>query len=517
MEKGNKALSRRDFMNLAVAGAVSLAFRGIYKSAPGFEPLSGKDDVLDSQTQAALAEKAQSLIRPKPQEAIALSDTLRNSSESSAGNICGPLALAQLRGNVNYGVRPQDFWLAAPNDNPSTDENLFEEAFPPSKFDNFSVHESVETFDFDSINLQPGDFLFLYGGSWHMMTISRRGPDGILYGITNYPGPDKNYIIEEVPFWNPADPAKSWIKELGRGENSTGFRSGTSGFNLWRLARFQESAFDQFEQTSKADILQKKIIKLADSAVGDWKIFIQNMATGKILAENAARIEHHAASIFKVPLSMVFMKYLETVTKNEADYKNVLLNEGLEGRTFDQLLTAMLVHSEEKATYILTEFLISKNCNRDQLASSFGSEETSIENRYSTADDMSKFFGHIFDLRTFKYQFTHSYLLKLLSTYTPEDNTRLGKLRNDNIGVTQIADKRGSIALNGLVVVADAGIVFVKNSAGEVTPYFVYLNGASRKDKTADYDYLDKTELTGFVEAFADYFRVSVKGVPGAF
>ena len=500
-------ISRRDF--LKDMGVFFGAF-ALPKWILDFEPgqVETRSDVLNVQTQEMLASKAALLISPTPEAAINTADILRNSTQSSADNICGPLAIKQLFHTVIYGVRPADYWLASPGGE-SSRPDLFSQSFPGRKFNGTRVNTSIAEYDFGEINLQPGDFLYLFArgsGSDHMITISRRGKDGILYCITNYPQADGRFIILEVPVWNPRDKNSSFMKKFARSDNPAQFSTGRAGFMLWRLKEQQASAFDSFEHTQPAENLQLEFEKLVKESQGDWHVLVTSLDSNNLIAESGSRIPHHAASVIKVPIAMAVISQLESEAKNESDLKDVLDNTGHKGRTFDQLLSAMLVLSEEDATVKLVDFLASKRQDTQKLIDSWGADRTMLSSRRSTAEDTGQFFSHIYDFKTFLYSLSHKYLLELLSRKTPQDITRLGVLSGFGVKVDQIFNKRGSIAENGTVVVADSGIVRVTTDENKFNKksFFVSLTGMPRHHGEAKYETLE-TELLKFVKAFAEY------------
>jgi len=172
------------------------------------------------------------------------------------------------------------------------------------------------------------------------------------------------------------------------------------------------------------------------------------------------------------------------------------------------LMRAMLVESSEDATAILADYLAEKKYDKKAALKSFGAENTILGSRNSNAEDMALFFGRLYSGKSFRFPSTSAYLLDLLSAQTPEDATRLGTIRENGVGIRKIYSKRGSIALEDLVVVADTGIVEVVDGRGKVTPYFVSLSGTQRKDKKASYRDLE-AELLQFTQAFSDFAKRS--------
>lgn len=500
-------ISRRDFLKVTGLALGTLALPNWFLT---FEPgrVETCSDVLNVQTQEMLISKAALLISPTPEAAIKTADMLRVSTQSSADNICGPLAIEQLLHTVISGVRPADYWLASPGGE-SSSPDLFSQSFPEGKFDCVRVNTSIAEYDFDEINLQPGDFMYFFGGSSsfdHMITVSRRDQDGILYCITNYPQADGRFIILEVPLWNPKDKDSSFMKKFARTDNPAQFSTGRGGFMLWRIKEQQASAFDSFEHTQPAENFQLEIERIVRESQGDWHVLITNLDNNEIIGESGSRIPHHAASVIKVPIAMAAMSQLESEAKNEPDLKNILINRGHKGRTFDQLLSAMLVVSEEDATAELMDYLASKRQDTQKLINSWGADRTMLSYRRSTAEDTGRFFSHIYDFQTFRYLLSHNYLLELLSRKTPGDTTKLNTLSGFGVEIDQIFNKRGSIAESGTLVVADSGIVLVTTDENKFNKksFFVSLMGMPKRNGEVKYETLE-TELLKFVEAFAKY------------
>lgn len=504
INKPNFDLSRRDFLKASGVGSAAALLR---------LPESISADVLDTRTQQAIARKAASLIRPTPEGANALSDSLNNFEFSSADIICGPLAAYQLIETVTYGVEPYDFWQAdARKIDGRTDP--FSQAFPADKFDTLNVKSPIIDFDFNSAYLQPGDFIYFMSkirGWDHMVTVSRRDAGGTLWAVTNYPGEDKKFIIKEVPLWNPKNPDQSFVKELAKGDNPDNFSSGQGGFLLYRLKAGESSALNVFEQSVEAQNLRSDIKSIAKNAKGEWHVMIADVDSGKILAENLSRIPRHSASVIKVPMAMCLMSVLEDKYKSPQELQDFLNTNFLGGRTFNQLLGAMLVDSEEEATARLADYLISLKVDSKALLESWGIKNTMLSTRSSTEEDMWKIFTNLYDVgnnTALKFPFSHQYLLKFLSTYTVGDKERLGTLSADGVGVNKIYDKRGSIATNQMVVVADSGIIEAKTRPLFLwsRPYFVSINGTPRRGTECSYETLE-SEFLLFVQAFAKYLK----------
>jgi hypothetical protein len=152
-------------------------------------------------------------------------------------NICGPLAIAILRdaGVISSDVVPHDYWLLDPAK--VIDQRLVAAAFPPELFTHEQFSTALNKVDWQVSPLLPGDFLFIWHGSWgnfdHMLTVSRVDSHGRTYAVTNF-GTPEGYMIAETMLYDPLDPMAgifhTWTKERDQLLGSTGF----GGFEIWR-------------------------------------------------------------------------------------------------------------------------------------------------------------------------------------------------------------------------------------------------------------------------------------------
>jgi hypothetical protein len=152
-------------------------------------------------------------------------------------NICGPLAVAILRdaGVISSSIVPHDYWLLDPAK--VIDQRLIAAAFPPQRFTHQEFSTPLNKVDWNGSPLLPGDFLFIWHGSWgnfdHMLTVSRVDSQGRTYAVTNF-GTPEGYMIAEVMLYDPLDPMAgifhTWTKGRDQILGSTGF----GGFEIWR-------------------------------------------------------------------------------------------------------------------------------------------------------------------------------------------------------------------------------------------------------------------------------------------
>jgi hypothetical protein len=152
-------------------------------------------------------------------------------------NICGPLAIAILRdaGVIPDETIPHDYWLLDPRQPP--DKALLAAAFPSAQFEHTETSTPLNEMDWKANPLHPGDFMFIWHGSWgnfdHMLVVSRVDRLGRAYAVTNFGTPD-GYIIAETMLYDPNDPQAgifhTWTRARDQILGSTGF----GGFELWR-------------------------------------------------------------------------------------------------------------------------------------------------------------------------------------------------------------------------------------------------------------------------------------------
>ncbi len=152
-------------------------------------------------------------------------------------NICGPLAAAMLRdaGILPPESVPHDFWLLDPLQ--VSGQQVLRAAFPSDRYDHTKTTTPINRMDWNSFPLVPGDFLFIWHGSWgnfdHMLVVTRVDKDLRAYAVTNYGTPD-GFIINEALLYDPNDPSvglfHTWTQERDAILGSTGF----GGFELWR-------------------------------------------------------------------------------------------------------------------------------------------------------------------------------------------------------------------------------------------------------------------------------------------
>ena len=243
--------------------------------------------------------------------------------------------------------------------------------------------------------------------------------------------------------------------------------------------------------------------RLREQEKGKWNIHIQELG-GEELFEWRDDIEYHPASTIKVPIAIAVMKNINEQYRNEIKEKgleNILNEKGFGGRNFKQLLSAMLVKSEEEATEHCVDFVNSRKLI-DENFREMGLLNTTYLPRRSSQRDLYKAWEELF-LGDSLGKESKNFLTKLLGEYTVNDDTLIGTLKK-NFGDIDIWNKRGSVVTSGLYTVQDTGVVRIGKK-------FFYVGLAGTSDK---YNPATDTELSAFIDEICSMFASYVKETP---
>jgi len=505
VETESSSITRRDFLKLS--GAALGAF---------LLPSNMRDFFTSFETESDLSEAAYSYIAKTPQEATRVSEALRGKG-SSPSNICGPLSVAimldwRLQDDMSVsigdspklsGIIPADMWLASPGGE-STHPKLFEYAFPSDKYDSFRIKESIGRVDFNNLDgigkLKPGDFMYLSGGSFtHFITISRQDRQGRLYATSNiHTSKPNEFVIDEVMLWDPSTKT-GFFREWASGTGAERARTGLDGFYLWRKK-------DKEDSMAKDMVTEKYrnwfVNRLRGQEKGVWSIHIQELG-GKELFEWRDGMGYHPASTIKTPIALAVMQDINERYKDEIKEKGLdtVLNEkGFQGRTFKQLLEAMLVKSEEEATEHCVAF-VSQGTAIDDHFKEMGLLDTTYLPRRSSQRDLYRAWEELF-LGDSLTKESKGFLIRLLGQYTENDDTLLGTLKQ-NFRDIDVWNKRGAVVTGGLYTIQDTGIVRIGDRY-----FYLGFAGTSVKNAVAT-----DTELSAFIDemcsVFASYLEES--------
>ncbi len=208
------------------------------------------------------------------------------------------------------------------------------------------------------------------------------------------------------------------------------------------------------DSTSAASAaLQRQIESiLARAPSGTWSVVVRSLESGETISLGGDALVHPASTI-KVGIAIDLLAWLEAHPK-------VKLTNGPPGqqRSYAQLLTAMLVKSEEGATATLTDFLNAQpgfSANRQLRA--WGAACSSVIPRRATAADLAWLLERLYrgDLLS---PASTELLLGLLREPSPDDIARLGRGLPPAVR-PMLAHKTGTLFQDQLGVVADVGLV----------------------------------------------------------
>ncbi|MFZ6028119.1 MAG: serine hydrolase [Chloroflexota bacterium] len=360
-------------------------------------------------------------------------------NDGHPSNVSGPLALAILRdaGIVEAGVDLHDFWLL----DPRQAVHRLETTFPRRSFLWFRTETPVSAFDFDAFPLETGDLLYLYAGPGdsfeHFLVVTRVDANGSAFTVTSHNTPG-GYLIEELPL---AVLFAAWAAPENRSLGLTG----GGGFSLWR----QRKTVGDTPQARLAHALDETLITYG----GDWQVLIRQ-TRGDVLYSKQADRPVHIASVIKLPIALLFLKSVEAQAGD--DLPGYLDLNGVDGRSYRQLLEFMLVRSEEDAAESLQKAIPANGLNGEAMLDAWGLPDTALEPRQSTAQDVARMLAGLY-AGEFVNAPARSLLMDLLHTYTPNDDLRLGSLREKLPGVA-VYNKRGTLT-DPLLIVADAALV----------------------------------------------------------
>ena len=447
----------------------------------------------------------------------------------SASLMCGPLAAAILR---DAGLLPNDFgpvqdlhsyWLA----NPKVDGRPWT-LFSRRDYELFQFTTPIKQFDFLAWALRPGDFVYTYSrrvGFEHMFIVTEVDEEGRAYTVTNQYQIDKTYRIQRYLLYDPADPTAGIIQNelsnprLGRtgligfdvlrrrgvglppgslyaylvqpgdtlftitGKFYTtlqGIAAVNSGVDLSHLSVGQtlivpvSTTAIPAQPSSGADLQTQVEAIVASAPSGQWGVYIENLSTGEVITVNAEETFHPASTI-KLAIGIAMMSYIET-------HPDVTLRDGPgnRARSFEQLLKAMLIPSEEDATAMLLDYLNSQpDVHLQELVESWGAAHTTIEPRSSTPADLALLWKRLYLGELLSKELTDK-LLEILRTPSAGDELRIGGGLPEDVRA-HMAHKTGTTFESGLGVVADTAVV----EAGDTAYVIVVL---SSKVKWVDFD-----------------------------
>jgi len=405
-------------------------------------------------------------------------------SGGSPSNMCGPLAGAILRegGVISPYIDLYDFWLL----NPRVHAAKIARIFPKSRFTLTEVRTPLLDYDFAENPLKAGDFLYLYAGPngnfEHMLTVTRVDEAGRAYTVTNV-NTDDGYFIDEFMLYDPNAPGEGLFYRWNDRDYDHLGLTGSGGFDLWRPLE-KWDAGDAALTASINDIL--------DKTGGEWHILIEKMDGERFYARSIHE-KIHIASAIKVQIALLFFKSIEGEAENLPEY---LASHAIDGRSYEQLLYAMLVNSEEPATGSLYNVIVRNRLNIDETLLSWGIEDLNIPYRKATLYDLSLILEGLY-FHQFVSAEASEMILSLMGVYTENDDIRTGVLKED-FPQAKIYNKRGTLTAEFLVI-GDMAIIEID---GETYLFLIF--GLQDKNLSMNNAELDDT-IEEIVRAFGKY------------
>lgn len=438
-------------------------------------------------------------LAPTEREANALAQKMAFAGTAShASNMCGPLAIALLRdaGLLDVYVDLHDFWLLQLDERSS----LVAEVFPPTRFAYYRFVTPVNEFDFSAFPLFPGDFVYLYAGSRgtfdHMLTVTRVDETGRAYTVTNINGP-QGYTVREALLYDPAQPGVGLFYDYTNTKNRSYGLTGYGGFHVIR--RKAPLVLLSAEQRDFIEHVNSLIAQVG----GEWRVLVRDMEQGSTIYDRHADRVGHAPGVIKLPIAMLFFKSLEKAEIRPAEYREYIARYGNGGRTYDQLLRAMLAYSEETATNALLETIEFNGLRANKTLAEWGLQNTNLRLQRSTARDIALLYEMLYEGATLPPEANES-ILEYLSTYAPRDGQRLAILRDWLPEGTQFFYKRGSVTKDALIL-SDSALI-TRRQNGKDQAYILVLMVYDTSFAPTTYERLNSAFLD-FARFFWDYMH----------
>jgi len=330
-------------------------------------------------------------------------------------------------------------------------DQILERTFPRTEYFWYQTDTRIDQFDFVDFPLYTGDFLYIYAGYFgtfeHILTVTRVDETGRAFTTTNIRRENDEYYIEELLLYDPNKPDQGlfyyWTDLANINLGITGF----GGFSLWRAITLVPEISAQ-EQHLAAALNQV----LADAG-GVWNILIKEVGGDTIYARQT-NVHIQTASVTYVPLAMLFFQVLE---QRGVDISMQFLESyGTNGRSYAQLLEALLVKSDHEAAQILEDWVSRWGFAPDEFAS-WGFPSTLLTPGQSTLVEIVELFEGLFTGELIG-QPGREIILDYLAEYTSYDATLLGTLRAFLPIGSGFYNDRGPLADDRLIV-ADVAII----------------------------------------------------------
>jgi beta-lactamase class A len=438
-------------------------------------------DILTRAQKERLYQASLAYLASTQEEAFAAVERLNFVQYPSPSNMCGPLAIAELRdaGLLSRYTDLHDFWQLRPDTNAQT----IARTFPSDRFEHYRFTQSIREFDFKTFPLKAGDFLYLYAGDRgtfeHILTVTRVDEQGRAYTVTNLntqPYPNYYYVIKEVMLYDPSQPGVGEFYEWTDSKNNWIGMTGFGGFDVWRFSAPVQDA------TSAETALAGNLDSIFKDAGGEWHSLILDLETGRRVYDLHSTDLVHVASVIKVPVAMLLFASLEQQGVPPAELSAYLAAHG-DGYLLSQLLRDMLVISDELATIDLLDYIRQSGLDINATLSQWGAADVNVFNRTAPLEEIAALFAGLYNGDLLSPE-ARRIILDLMAEHTPNDDTRLGVLMSLLPTGGEFYNKRGTITVERLVL-GDAAIVAWPSGSGEHA-YVMVLFGYPGMDATND-------------------------------
>jgi len=439
-------------------------------------------DILTRAQKERLYQASLAYLAPTQEQAFAVVEKLNYVQYAHPSNMCGPLAIAELReaGLLNRYTDLHDFWQLRPDTNAET----IRLTFPSDRFEHFRFTQSIRDFDFKTFPLKAGDVLYLYAGDRgtfeHILTVTRVDEQGRAYTVTNLntqPYPNYYYVIQEVMLYDPNQPGMGqfydWTDET---TNNWIGMTGFGGFDVWRFSAPVRDATSA--ETSLADNLDS-VFQQAD---GEWHSVILDLETGRRVYDRHSGDAVHVASVIKAPVAMLLFASLEKQGIPPAELSAYLEAHG-NSYLLSYLLRDMLVDSDEKAATEMLDYIRQSGLDINATLSNWGASHVDVFNRTAPLEEIASLLAGLYQGRLVSPE-ARRIILDLMAERTPNDDTRLGVLTSLLPDGAEFYNKRGTITAERLVV-GDAAILAWPSENG-TRAYVIVIFGYPGKEKTND-------------------------------
>ena len=246
------------------------------------------------------------------------------------------------------------------------------------------------------------------------------------------------------------------------------------------------------------DALAEQITQLLPKYGGDWNILIREDGNRAIYAHNPNK-KDHMASIVKVPLAMLFFKSLEEQGIPPFSYSEYLSEYyGNIGRTYKQLLRAMLVDSEEEAALAIRNYIGDTKIDIQGTVRSWGALHTDISKRESSPEDIATLLESLYYQSAITPEGSQ-FILDMMSEYTTNDDTRMGVIRPLLPEGSHFYNKRGTVT-DPRLVIADSALITLNQNGNEKIYTIVALSYWTEESPTTN------VRLEHGIEAIARLF-----------